>query len=201
MRVQPLPPHGLVGSQHVGNQGRLSTGLGAAGATKNQRTGCPNLFANISFWNAASSAELREHEFDYVGLSETHVSHTGASSMEGDLRRVGYGLSNLVHAECTSEKGTSGGLVIASHNPLHLGLPQDAPRAVRWQCGVIRLGKVTVLLINVYLYVEYGLSLNISPFCVKSNNTGWSLPCRTSLVETLIWTKMKFKGLVLFKIS
>ena len=55
-------------------------------------------------------------------------------------------------------KEPQGGLAIASHSPLHLGLPQDAPRAVRWQFGVIRLGKVAVLLINVYLHVEHGLS-------------------------------------------
>ena len=50
------------------------------------------------------------------------------------------------------------GLLLRPITPIHLGLPQDAPRAVRWVCGVIRLGKVAVLLINVYLYVEGGLS-------------------------------------------
>jgi hypothetical protein len=119
---------------------------------------CKFLFANITSWNVAVQSEIREGAFDYIGLCETHVTEARIGTFAHELRRAGYGLSNIVAAECTSSTGSSGGLALAAQNPLHLGSPADSPRADRWQCAVVRLGKASVLVVNLYLYVDHGLS-------------------------------------------
>ena len=115
---------------------------------------------NITKWRLSIPRGLMS--FDVLAFCETHEVSDG--HIIRDLRNSGFRLVSHNRAVFTSAFGSSGGVMIAVRTKFRcvpfippLGLfPPSAQGRV--ECALLRLRKVTVLTVAVYLYVGEGLS-------------------------------------------
>ena len=116
------------------------------------------LSLNISQWSARVPPSLQP--FHFVGLHETRTKESLAKAVQ----KVGLKVVQHEMPAVGAGGGLSGGVALLAKRELQV-TPCDIPPSL-WQpaargrvaCGLLRLRKVTVLLVVLYLWVGQGLS-------------------------------------------